>query len=78
MVQAVKNLPQVSFLGCKDLLEEETATHSRILAWEIPWTESLLGYSPWGHKKSDMTEQLTLHTLYSVIQGKLFVSSFEK
>ena len=24
---------------CKDLLEEEIATHSSILAWEIPWTE---------------------------------------
>ena len=27
------------------------ATHSSILAWEIPWTESLVGYSPWGHKR---------------------------
>ena len=28
------------------------ATHSSFLAWEIPWTErSLVGYSPWGHKK---------------------------
>ena len=25
--------------GRKDLLEEEMATHSSILAWEIPWTE---------------------------------------
>ena len=24
---------------------------------------SLAGYSPWGHKKSDMTEQLTLYLL---------------
>ena len=23
------------------------ATHSRILAWRIPWKESLAGYSPW-------------------------------
>ena len=29
-------------------LEEETATHSSILAWEIPWTEDLAGHSPWG------------------------------
>ena len=27
------------------------ATHSRILAWEIPWTEELGDYSPWGHKR---------------------------
>ena len=31
-------------------LEKEMATHSRILAWEIPWTEELVGYSPWGRK----------------------------
>ena len=27
------------------------ATHSGILAWEISWTEKLVGYSTWGHKK---------------------------
>ena len=38
------------------------ATHSSILAWRIPWTEESGGlYSPWGHKDSDTTEQLT-HT----------------
>ena len=26
------------------------ATHSSILAWGIPWTRSLVGYSPWGHR----------------------------
>ena len=26
-------------LGHKDPLEDETATHSTILAWKIPWTE---------------------------------------
>ena len=30
---------QVRFLGLEDLLEEEMATHSSILAWEIQWTE---------------------------------------
>ena len=29
----------VQFLGWEDLLEKEMATHSSILAWEIPWTE---------------------------------------
>ena len=38
----VENLPakqetQVQSLGQKDLLEKEMATHSSILAWEIPW-----------------------------------------
>ena len=44
MVQVVKNPPamqemRVRSLGQEDSLEEEMATHSSILAWEIPWTE---------------------------------------
>ena len=44
MAQMVNRLPtrretQVQSLGRKDLLEKEMATHSSILAWEIPWTE---------------------------------------
>ena len=30
---------QVWSLGREDTLEKEMATHSSILAWEIPWTE---------------------------------------
>ena len=33
---------------------EEMATHSSILAWEVPWR--LVGYSPLGCKESDITE----------------------
>jgi len=29
----------VQSLGWEDSLEKEVATHSSILAWEIPWTE---------------------------------------
>ena len=47
---------QVQSLDGEDPLEEGTATHSNILAWRIPWTESLAGYSPWGHQESDVTE----------------------
>ena len=55
---------QVPSLGQEDPLEQEMATHSSILAWRIPWTErSLVGYSPWGHKGSDMTEQWSTHEL---------------
>ena len=41
---AVKNLPAkqetwVQLLGQEDPLENEMATHSSVLAWEIPWTE---------------------------------------
>ena len=43
-------------LGWEDPLEKGNAAHSSILAWRIPWTV----YSPWGHKDSDRTEQLSL------------------
>ena len=42
------------------------ATHSSVLAWKIPWTEEsdgahgVHGCSPWGHKRLDTTERLTL------------------
>ena len=34
---------RVHSLGQKDPLEKEIATHSSIVAWEIPWTEELGG-----------------------------------
>ena len=34
---------QVRSLGWADPLEKEMATHSSILAWEIPWTEEAGG-----------------------------------
>ena len=51
----------VSLLSWEDPLEEGMATHSRILAWRIPWTEEPGGlYSLWGCKESDKTEQLSI------------------
>ena len=57
MVQTVKNLPaveetQVQSLDGDDPLEKEMATHSSMLAWEIPWTEEPGGLQPMGSKKS--------------------------
>ena len=48
---------QVQSLGWEDSLGKEMATHSSILAWEIPWTEEPGGLpwsSPWSHKESDL------------------------
>ena len=42
---------QVQSLGWEDPLEKGMATHSSICAWNIPWTESLVGYSPCGYKR---------------------------
>ena len=63
VAQTAKNLPamqetRVQSLGWEDPLEEEMAAHSSMLAWRTPWTEEP-GYSPWGRKEADMTEQLT-------------------
>ena len=65
VAQTVKNLPavletQVQSLVQEDPLEKEMSTHSSILASRIQGQKSLAGYSPWDHKESDMTKQLTL------------------
>ena len=66
MAQTVKRLStmwetRVRSLGWEDPLEKEMAIHSRTIAWKIPWTEELVGYSPWGLKELDMAEQLHFH-----------------
>ena len=53
----LKNLPAkqemwVRSLGQEDPLEKEMATHSNILAWEMPWTEKPGGLQSMGSPKS--------------------------
>ena len=50
---------QVWSLGWEDTLEKRMATHSSILASEIPWTEGSGGYSPSGCKELYTAEQLS-------------------
>ena len=67
VAQRLKRLPAmqeawVRSLGREDPLEKETATHSSILAWEIPWTEeSGRLHRPWRHKESDTNEHGCLY-----------------
>ena len=66
VVQRLKCLPAmwetwVRSLGQEDPLEKETATHSSILAWRIPWKEEPGGLQSTGHKQPDTTERLHLH-----------------
>ena len=49
-------------LGREDPLEQEMVKHSSILAWEIPWTGSVVDYSPRGCKELDMTEHVCTRT----------------
>ena len=65
VAQMLTNLPavqetQIQSLDQEDLQEKGMATYSSILAWESPWTDNLVGYSPWSCKESDMTTLLTL------------------
>ena len=59
IVQSVNNLSAmqetwVQLLGWEDPLEKETATHSSILAWRIPWTEESDGLQSTGKQESDI------------------------
>ena len=77
MAQMVKNLPKMQetrvwFLGQEDPLEEGMATHSGILAWRIPWTESLAGY---GVAELDTTDWLNDNKQQPVIYPPVQFSS---
>ena len=57
VAQTVKKLPAmqetwVRSMGWEDPLEKGMATHTSILAWEIPWTEEPVGLQSRGSKKS--------------------------
>ena len=61
VAQMVKNLPamqetQVHFLGQEGPLEKEMATHFKILAWRIPWTEEPGGLQTMGSVELDTTQ----------------------
>ena len=65
----VRSLPAmketcVRYLYQEDPLEREMATHSSILAWRIPWTESLVGYSAWVTKSWTRLSDFTSLSLY--------------
>ena len=69
VAQRLKRLPgmqeaRVQSLSREDPLEKEMAAHSSTLAWRISWGRSLVGYSPWGHKESDTTEQIHFTSLH--------------
>ena len=53
---------RVRFLGREDPLEKEMATHSSILAWEIPRTEEPGGLQSLGSQSQTQLKQLSTHT----------------
>ena len=52
---------QVLSLGQEDLLQPTPV----FLPWKSRGQRSLVGYSPWGRRESDMTEQLSVHAVLS-------------
>ena len=72
-------------LPIKYCSKRETATHSSILVWEIPWTEKpVVDYSPWGRKRVEHSlatkqqefeylciEHLSQNHLLDMYMGKL-------
>ena len=49
--QSAMQETQVQSLDWENSLEKEMATHSSVLAWEIPWTEELGGLQFMGMQK---------------------------
>ena len=65
VAQTVKHLPTKWETWAQPLGQgKEMAIHSSILAWNIQW--NLVGYSPWGRKGSDMTEQFPFLSLHLI------------
>ena len=60
VAQMVKNLSTMQETWVRSLLQEDLPKEGRaFLLGESPGQRSLVGYSPWGHEESDMTEQLS-------------------
>ena len=76
MAQLVKNPPamqetRVRSLGREDPLEQETATLSGILAWEIPWTKEPDGLQSTGSQVSDTTYYLNHYHYHHELTKKM-------
>ena len=58
-----------SIHGLGRYAQRDISSLSRILSWRISWTESLAGYSPYGHKEygtSESTEFAQAHIHISI------------
>ena len=71
VAQMVKSLPamqetQVHSLGQEDPLEKEMATHSSILAWEIPWMEEPGELQSMGSQRVEHDSMTNTFTFFKV------------
>ena len=61
MVRMVKNLSAVQEILVRSMCQEDPLATPVFLPGKSHGQRSLVGYSPWGGKELDMTEQLTFH-----------------
>ena len=78
IAQMVKNLPamqetQVQLLGQEDPVEKEMATHSSILAWEIPWAEEPGGLQSVGSQRVGYNWMTNIITTAILILGPILI-----
>ena len=79
MAQLINNLPavqetRVPSLGREDPLEKGMATHSRCLAWRIPWTEEPGRLQSVG-SQSRLTHNVNLESMLPLV-GLLCIAYF--
>ena len=86
VAQTVKSLPvmrgtQIRSPGQEGLLEKGIATHSSILAWEVPWTEKPDGLLSKGSQRVGhnwATNTFTFHNAHKMIWKCFFFCSLER
>ena len=61
---------QVPSLGWKDPLEKEMATHSSVLAWEMPWTEEPGGLQSMGSQRVEYILATKQQSLFLSMKGQ--------
>ena len=64
---------QVWSLGWEEPLEEKMASHSSVLAWNIPWAEEPGVLQSMGHKVLDTTELLSTQAWIVFLADWVFV-----
>ena len=79
----IKNLPTnavQSMGGCENHLEKGMQPTSVFLPGKSHRQKSLVGYSPWGHKESNTTEQLStaVGSMSEELLGRTFPNSFSR
>ena len=77
MTQIVKNLPAMQETGVWSLDQEdpwrrEWLPTTTVLPGELQGQRNQVGYTPWGRKESDMTEQLWEREKVSILMATYY------